>query len=170
MLTYETIRKIVSDEKMNTKLSELPDNFFRQVRTYLEKKAEINKDKEDRWELDSAMRVLQDLLEIRERKLLTLALYYVRSGVTPENMTLEENELFNSLVMNIKEFQAKRKSIMSGEEEKKKLIAMLSDLPEFIGKDMKNYGPFVRGDVATLPEENARLLIEKGIAKEIAAN
>jgi DNA replication initiation complex subunit (GINS family) len=49
-------------------------------------------------------------------------------------------------------------------------VAFLETLPQFVGVNMKNYGPFERGDMATIPEANARLLVEKGIVKQINPN
>lgn len=167
MLTYEALRKLVQEEKAGNKLAELPEDFFENVKSYLDKKGNISKEREDVWELDSARRTLQDLLEIRERKILILALYNVRSGVVSVNMTPEEKEFYERLVEGIKDFQAKKKEILDGMPEKRQVIAMLEDMPEFVGINMKTYGPFKKGDVATLPEENARLLVDKSMARKI---
>jgi DNA replication factor GINS len=161
------MRKIVTEEKNTTNLVSLPDNFFKDVKVYLTRKTELSVDKEDKWELESARRLLQDLFEIRERKILNLALYYVRSGVMPENMVHEEREFFNIVVSQIKDFQAKRKEMFEKEVVKKDVVAILDILPEFVGSDLKNYGPFKQGDIVTLPKDNANLLIEKGVAKRI---
>jgi len=34
-----------------------------------------------------------------------------------------------------------------------------------VGIDMGHYGPYKAGDIATVPEENARVLVEKGSAE-----
>lgn len=169
MLTYETIRRIVTDEKNATKLTPLPEDFFKKAKAYLDNKAKISDSKEDTWELESVKRLLQDLFEIRERKVMTLALYFVRSGVTSEHMIPEEKKFFDSVVSNIKQFQVERKGVLEGEQEKKELVAVLEDIPGFVGTNMKNYGPFKKGDVITLPEDNVRLLIEKNLARKIDA-
>jgi DNA replication initiation complex subunit (GINS family) len=44
---------------------------------------------------------------------------------------------------------------------------MLQDVPRFVGADMHNYGPFREGDVANIPEANARLLLERGMARKM---
>jgi len=169
MITYETLRKIVNDEKNAAKLAKLPEDFFKQVKEYLDGKVQITESKADKWELDSARRLLQDLTEIRERKLLTLALFHVRSGVASENMTDEEKEFFDSVVNNIKNFQRRRKEAIEGQSEPKDLVAITTPLPEFVGINMKVYGPFNEGDVVTLPEPNADLLVKKNAARRIQA-
>lgn len=167
MLTYETLRRMMTDEKNSKKLLNLPENFFDEAKAYLDNKAKFANSKEDAWELDSARRTLEDLFEIREGKLVELALFNVRSGINPGSLTREEKEFFDSLVSHIKQFQDKRTEIFQGKREAMQTIALLQSLPQFVGSDMKNYGPFERGDVVTIPEANAKMLIEKGIAKNM---
>lgn len=170
MLTYETLRRMMVDEKNSKKLLNLPENFFDEAKSYLENKARFSDTKEDAWELDSARRVLQDLFEIREGKLINSALFHVRSGVSPGSMTKEERIFFDSMVSGIREFQERRKGIFEGRREEMETVAFLEPIPQFVGADMKNYGPFERGDMATVPKDNAALLIEKNIAKLINPN
>ena len=167
MLTYETLRRMMTDEKNSKKLLNLPDNFFDEAKAYLDNKAKFASSKEDAWELDSARRTLEDLFEIREGKLVELALFNVRSGINPGSLTREEKEFFDTMVSHIKQFQDKRTEIFQGKKEAMQTIALLQSLPQFVGSDMKNYGPFERGDVVTVLEANAKVLIEKGIAKNM---
>ena len=155
------------DEKAAPKLTKLPQDFFESVRVYLEKKEKIAQSKEDRWELESARRWLQDLLDMRERKLLMIAPAFVKSGIMPGDVTNEEKEFFDRLIEQIKEFHSRKKEMLEGQKEKLATIALLQDIPEFIGVDMHNYGPYKTGDVANIPESNARVLIEKQAAKTI---
>ena len=50
---------------------------------------------------------------------------------------------------------------------RKVIVRFLKPIEQFIGVDMNKYGPFLREDVAVLPFENARSLIEDGTAEEI---
>jgi len=47
------------------------------------------------------------------------------------------------------------------------IIRFLESTDQFMGVDMAKYGPFIKEDVAILPFENARSLIERKIAIEI---
>jgi DNA replication initiation complex subunit (GINS family) len=47
------------------------------------------------------------------------------------------------------------------------VIRFLEPMEQFMGVDMKRYGPFRREDVAVLPFENARSLIENNHAMEV---
>ena len=167
MITYEALREYVIKEKNSPKLMELPDNFFQGVRAYLESKAMASEGKEDLWELDNSRRMLHDLLDSRETKLVKLALVFVRAGVTPGKIMPEEKEFFDSLVECIKRFQESRKKTIEGRKEAMGTITITSDVPRFVGVDMKEYGPFKKGDIASVPLDNMKLLIDKGMAKPI---
>ena len=47
------------------------------------------------------------------------------------------------------------------------IIRFLEPIDQFMGVDMEKYGPFIKEDVAILPFENARSLIERKVAIEI---
>ncbi len=168
MLTYETIRNFAKEEKEGTKLVKLPEDFFSQVREYLEKKEEMGREKNNLWELQSARRVLEDFLEAREKKVVTLALYSVRSGMIPENLAPEEKDFFENVKDGIKQFRKKRRKVLEGgDQEGKKLVVIKEDLPEFIGLDLQTYGPYSKGDMVTLPGESIKLLLDKNAAERI---
>jgi len=167
MITYETLRSIDQQERKSAMLAKLPDRFLQEVRAYLEKKEAISEKKEDQWELQSAKQKFQTIMENRERKIVNLTLSFIRSGAVPENMMPEEQELFDGLVRSIRDFQGRREKAMSGERPQVKTLAFLQDLPRFVGIDMGYYGPYKSGDMATVPEENAKLLVEKGAAEVV---
>ena len=167
MLTYDTLSRIVAAERMAKTLTKLPDEFFEDARLYIDSKSKVSAGKEDAWELDNAKRLLQDLLEIRERKILTLALHFVRSGVSPNGMVREELEFFNSVVSSLKGFQDRKKLMVEGKPENRWLLAMLADVPEFLDLRLRKYGPYRQGDIATVPEENAKLLVASGKARKM---
>jgi len=165
MITYETLRRIEQEERISKKLVQLPDRFMLEVMEYMQKKATMAKEKGDKWELQSARQRFQSIIQLRERKVMNFTLSFVRSGALPENMIPEERELFDGVVKRVKEFHDKRKKAMSGERASSKTVAILQQLPQFVGIDMGYYGPYQQGDIATVPEENARLLIERGAAE-----
>ena len=47
------------------------------------------------------------------------------------------------------------------------VVRFLKDVPSIVGVDLKTYGPFKSEDVASLPIENARVLIRQGLAVEV---
>ncbi|RLJ06923.1 MAG: hypothetical protein DRP12_03215 [Candidatus Aenigmatarchaeota archaeon] len=162
MLTYDAIRRLLELEKSTEKLVRLPEGFFSEVRAYLQKKTEAEK---ERWEIESAKELVKSLLMIREGKLLRLARDSVRLGLKPENLLEEEKEFFDEIARAVRKWQEKREGIF--QDGGKVMVVLQKDFPDFVGPDLKVYGPFKVGDVANLPAENANILIEKGIAKKI---
>ena len=166
MLTYDTLSRIVSQERASKTLTKLPDEFFEDAKLYIDNKSKVGS-KDDPWEIDNAKRLLQDLMEMRERKVLTLALYYVRSGVSPNNMLADELDFFNSVASALKSFQSRKKEMVEGKPENRWLLAMQEDVPEFLDLKLRKHGPYKKGDVATVSEEHAKLLVAKGMARKM---
>lgn len=167
MLTYETIMKIHEEEQNSPKLTSLPENFFHEIRDYLEKKEEMSREKADKWEIESIKRRIDGILEIRIRKILNMAFDHVRSGFLPKNMSPNEEKFFNKIVEEIKGFRKDQENMMESQEEKKVVVTILEDTPQFVGINLKVYGPFKKGEIANLPEPNAQLLIENKSAELI---
>lgn len=46
------------------------------------------------------------------------------------------------------------------------LIVFKEDVSSFVGSDMRLYGPFKKGDIAKVPDENMKVLLERGIVEE----
>lgn len=57
--------------------------------------------------------------------------------------------------------------IVSSVKENFVLVRFLDSMDKFVGVNMSNYGPYKKDDVAILPFENARSIIENNKAKEI---
>lgn len=165
MLTDETIRRIFEEEKNSQGLTKLPDDFFGQIRDYLEKKSKLIREESEQWSLDSIKRRLRTIFESRERKILKSAHGYIGSGVEPDNLTPEEERFFETVVNCIKGYHEERERGFDSRSEPLVLVTILKDVPRFVGINMKNYGPFRKGDVTTIPEPNAKLMAEKGMAE-----
>lgn len=167
MLTFETLSRIAREEKASPSLARLPEGFFEDVASYISKKAQLKEGKDDSWELENAKLVLGDITKSRERKIMASALGFVDSGMEPDNLAPEEKALFDKAASMIIQFRQDRKRFLEPGTARNSMIAFLEEVPQFVGTDMKNYGPFGKGDVANLPEDVSRLLMEKGAAKPI---
>jgi len=172
-ITFELIRKIQREEQRSPKLSKLPENFYQNVRNYIQQKRTILEKMEDRRasvEIKNIESLVEDVFNRRERKIMTQAVNAVRVGLTVENLTEEEKEFFNQALNLIKSRREKLlKDLLEKTEEKKEMVTLIvfkEAVPEFVGSDLKTYGPFEKGDIAKLPEENVKVLIERGLVEE----
>jgi DNA replication factor GINS len=168
-ITFELIRKIQREEQRLPKLTKLPENFFENVKAYLQQKRKLVEkgDKKVGLELKNIERLVEDIFNRRERKILNQAIITARTNIPPENLTDKEKEFFGNLVNSIKERRkVELESLLSPKEELVSLVVFKQDLPEFVGADEKVYGPFKKGDIAKLPEENMKVLIERKIVEE----
>jgi DNA replication factor GINS len=52
---------------------------------------------------------------------------------------------------------------------KQVLVRFLKPIESFVGVDMNKYGPFREEDVASLPLENARSIVDSGLAVQVHA-
>ena len=162
MLTFETLSRIAREEKASANLTKLPEGFFGAAASYLSKKGQASEGKEDAWELDNARMVLGDLEKAREKKLFLAALNFADTGVEPQNMAPEEREFFEGAVSLVATFRSGKKR---SEAESSHGLIFLEDVPQFVGTDLKEYGPFKGGDEAELPEDLSRVLVERGAAR-----
>jgi DNA replication initiation complex subunit (GINS family) len=46
-------------------------------------------------------------------------------------------------------------------------LRFVKAVPAVVGVDMKTYGPFMVEDVASVPVENAKILVKQGLAEKV---
>lgn len=186
MITYSDLYDVLRKERYNERLQKLPKNFFVQLGAYFrEKKAVAEKESEGsifddeiaktKKQLENAKTMVKELLTLRERKILGLALVAAKTGIgrnDVENMLSNEKELLEMITKKIEEDGKKLNSILQGVKEKdlkNQLVRFTRDAPEFLDLDSSRLGPFKKGDVANLPREIVTILIENDQADIIEA-
>jgi len=201
IITYETLYEILRREKVKEELQKLDNNFLRDTLNYLkEKRATLESQqkkvnifastetKKTRKQLENAEKMLKELYEKRENKILKLALFSSRADEDPDhsNMLEEEKQLLNEIKDNLNRY---RKGILSNmlanklpeisqktepkeiktpdKPQETKLIRLNQAIPQFLGTDLNIYGPYEKEDVANLPKDIGQLLIKKKRAKPL---
>jgi DNA replication factor GINS len=166
-ISFEVIRKIEREETSSPTLTKLPENFYQKVMDYIKLKKRAEKEgRKVVTEIRNIERLVKAIFMKRERKIVDSALKFFDSNIVPENMTPEEKKFFNQIVEILKgRRDGILRKILIGRE-KVKLIIFREDVPEFVGSDEKTYGPFKKGDIAKLPEEEMKVLVEQGLAEE----
>jgi len=175
-LSYDEIRRIHRLEKNNSKLVELEEDFLESLIAFLkeEKKDYLNSLKEMNFSRDrdfiNLKKMIEEVFSLREKKVLGMALIASRTDEFDEkNMFLEERKFFRTLLALMKKNrEALQETFLVGSQKKeeKKVkkeeivsVKILSDVPSFIGTDMKEYGPYKKNEVIEIPSKIAKLFV-----------
>ena len=103
LITYETIRSAHRAEK-DEELQKLPEGFFESVRNWFKHKENM-KDTTSLLEVENAKKLLDDVVNRREKKIVMAALRTVRGDLPPTNLSDEERKFFDQLVDTLKSFK-----------------------------------------------------------------
>ena len=183
-LDYDELRRIHRLEKNTSKLVEVDEDFYNSLYefvqtekdTYLkELKREFSEDTARNF--TNLKRIVEELFSLREKKLLNKALVASRTKeVSDTHMALQEKEMFQSLLKLINKhnnllleaFNGSRESKLAKKGTKKLeqlSIKVKSNVPSFVGTDMKEYGPFKKGQVVSLPYKVAKLFMDRKLGE-----
>lgn len=104
-LTFSELRKVQKSEKRQDQLTELDDNFFRQVSEYLANKEELGEQRE----YNNAKRVFDKIISLREKKIYRQAQIAVKTDLNAGNLNLlpSEQELFREIKKDFKEHRGR---------------------------------------------------------------
>jgi len=201
IITYETLYDILRKEKFRKELQELDQTFFKDVLKYIDEKKDILQSQEQkesvfasksiittRKQIENVQKILKELYERRESKIIQIALFNSRMGVEAidRKMLLKEEQLFydqikgtlnqfrDNVLLKLMEgkmpvIDDKPKVLKTNEEilKKTKRLRFLQAVPKFVGDDMITYGPFEAEDVATLPVRVCDVLLKRERVEEI---
>ncbi len=198
VLTYETLYEILRREKSKEEIQKIDNNFFNDVLNYLKEKQKAYDDslaKDDVFsrdereklhiQLNNIKRILKDLYDVRERKIISLGINRSRINsnvINTTNLLAEEKALFEGLVAVLqvhrhgiinKVLDLRQPDISISENNKTEIpkpkenitnVKFLDKIEQFVGKELELYGPFDKNDEAKLPRELADVLIKQGKA------
>ncbi len=199
VITYETLYELLRREKSREELQKLSGSFIGDVLTYLSEKQKTYEDalaKSDVFSLSeretvalqllNIKKILKELYDRRERKLLDIALNKSRTNsdiVDTTNMLPTEHVFFTEALNTLSRFrkevlqqlmEAKKPTIIVEEPptpielKKTKYVKFLEKVDQIVGDEMELYGPFAQDDQAELPLTLADILIGQGSAQEVA--
>jgi DNA replication initiation complex subunit (GINS family) len=203
VITYETLFELLKRERERPDLQKLEPTFFNDAINYIKDKKKIleakegifaqeEKKKKER-QLENIYKILKELYERREKKIISLALDKSRTHselIDTTALLKEEKVVFEALtnlldtyrdailysVLNEKlpfmqpiENKKEKEEFKTALELKKstKLVRFIAHVPKFVGPELEEYGPFDEEDIANLPSEVADVLINKGRVEEI---
>jgi DNA replication initiation complex subunit (GINS family) len=157
-------------------LQPLPKNFVSEFSEYLKEKKDAASKEDDEFsdvqlkmkkQLENAITLFKELMLRRKKKLLSLVLIATETGISKQDfnhMLQFEKDLFEDLMKCMEASDKKlNESLNGGSVErvvKNDLVVFLEDVSEFVGFDGGKVGPFEIGEMANLPKEIAKILID----------
>jgi DNA replication factor GINS len=180
---YDELYEAWARERETTEIQSLPKDFYVKLAGYVKKMRDESRMLDEktvrakllRWESRNVKKMVKELIRLRYEKALRKAM--AGEVVAKEALTYEEEKLLGEVSPSIESYQTLLKDMLSGraprieikEEPKTMILRFIQEIPAIIGADMKTYGPFKPEDIASLPIENAKILIKQGVAVEVEA-
>jgi DNA replication initiation complex subunit (GINS family) len=166
-------------EMESAALGSLPPDFYARVADYLRRIKEENRmlDKKTvkasllEHEMRHVKRMLRELVWSRYKKLLKII--SENQKIPADLLAVEEAKLCAGFLSFAEAYQRFVEGLLRGQvsavsmakAHKRVALRFVKEIPAVIGADMKTYGPFMVEDVASVPVENAKILIKQGLAE-----
>ncbi len=189
---YEAWRREIE----NPEIQPLSANFYVRVSEYMQKIKDNLKPLDPKslratlvlQEQRNVNRIVKEMLTIRYRKLLRAI---SKGKLSSDLLTAEEAKICEGFFPFTEAYQALIRNLLGGQALESKLqgienstavmektdvqqpvhkrvaVRFLKPIPAIIGSDMQTYGPFTTEDVASVPVENANILVKQGLAQLI---
>jgi DNA replication initiation complex subunit (GINS family) len=178
MITYNDLYEAARKERYSDNLQSLPKNFIEEVSNYLKEKKQLSLKDEDifsdmitktKKQLENAVTLFKEMIIRRKKKILNLVLIAAETGISKQdfdNMLSFEKELFEDLMKSIESSDKKLSELLNGkrEEFRNELVMFKADVGELLDIEGKKLGPFEKGQIANIPKEVAKILVEDGKA------
>jgi DNA replication factor GINS len=181
---YHELCEVWKHELESIELGKLPPDFYARVADYARKLREETRmlDKRTvkailfRKETQNVKRMVRELIQARYRKIISKL---TKGEEIPHDvLTVEEEEIYVRISPFAEAMSNFATEILRGhspkvsveQKHKRTTLRFLKDVPAIIGADMKAYGPFKAEDVASLPIENAKILVKQSLAEKVEVN
>ena len=184
MITYNEIYEALRKEKYSEQLQPLSRDFVKQVAEYFKEKKEMSNKEEDLFsesiiktkrQLENAVIIFKELILKRKKKILHLAFIAAETGITKKDfdyMLEFEKEMFEKIMQTIEQTDKEVSNLLNSSGDKKEsrmfLLNFKSEVEEFLGLEGEKLGPFSKGEITSLPEQIANILVEDGKAEVIS--
>jgi len=202
-ITYKELRKLQEHEKKSPLLTKIHQTFYQQLHDYkktlntqAEQEENPQKQKLYKDEISNTQKIITNIYELREKKIVQAALSQTRGGTPDLNNMLDiERTLYENLTEQItlarQEILLNKKPVQQitsnteippektkdepiersptaqpNELNNNQIVQVLQDIPEFIGIDMKKYN-LRKNDVISLSEDMSKPLIKRKVVKPI---
>jgi DNA replication factor GINS len=181
---YSQLYEVWKQELGDPELVKLPPDFYAGIIECVKKLKEESRMLDKRTvkanilskETKNMKRMVQELVWARYRKIVNKAAK--GEEVPSEALTAEEKQIYGKISPMAETVANFASEILHGHEprttygpsHRRITTRLLKDVPAIVGADMKTYGPFKTEDIASLPVENARILIKQNMAEKVEIN
>ncbi|MBN2423119.1 DNA replication complex GINS family protein [Candidatus Woesearchaeota archaeon] len=199
-LTYELLYEIVRKEKTNADLQKLDQDIYEKIINYINDKKQVfkttikdssapeNEKEKIKTQFNNIRRLIKELFERREKKLIVLAINKSRTNAANLDLSalIEEEKVFFDIAVSIlnkfrkdvllnlinasmptyipdKQKQPQENPDLKNDSENKTQVKFIGSIQKFFGPELEIYGPFKPGDTAELPNKIADLLVRKNM-------
>lgn len=176
MITYNDIYEATRKERYSEQLQKIPKKFIIDFANYLKEKKDMASKEDDDFsdvimkakkQIENAKTLFKEFILRRRKKILNLVLIAAETGISKQdfdNMLDFEKKLFDDLMKCVDSSDKKLNEALNGKEETKKneLVLFKEDVEKFIGLGGEEMGPYDKGQIANIPKEIAKILIEGG--------
>ncbi len=175
---YDELYAAWRREIEESSLGSLSPDFYTRIADYLTQIMTENKQLDKKsvkaslldHEALNVKRMLEELIWARYNKLVKIVAQ--NQKLPSEQLTIDETKIFETFAAFTEAYQKFSKNLLQGQAakierqvaSKRLVLRFVKSIPAIIGADMKTYGPFQVEDVASLPVENAKILIKQGLA------
>lgn len=186
MITYSEFIRIKRQEEEERTLSKLTNENLDEMKDYIainKKSLEEAKKMDDgsraeeiALQIKNALNALDQILTMRMNKIANMAIQGTRPEQAKVNMTSEEMVLFDNIsklvnenklriIRDIRDVPPKElQKIEADEGTDKKVIKIIAEVPRFVWRNNKSYGPFGFPNVIEIDKDVAEILIKSGKA------
>ncbi|EFD92933.1 MAG: hypothetical protein BJBARM5_0306 [Candidatus Parvarchaeum acidophilus ARMAN-5] len=189
MITYSEFLRIRRQEQEDSRtITRLTDEMLEEMKEYIainknsldeaKKLGDEHRIDEINTQIKNAISTLEQILNARMLKIASLAILNVDSEQAKMNMLSKERILFDnflrlskehksSIINEIKSIEPKKlQKVESDDNDREKVvIKVISDIPKFVWRNDKSYGPFTFPNIIEIDKDVADILIKSGKAE-----
>jgi len=169
MLTFEKIRDFERAERESRELQKLPESVISEINDYIKKKEAIQeKTSADIIEIENVKKIVRSFLDLREKKVVDMALYSARTQLPVGNLLPVEERTLAAIANEIKRHREELYHEMKKPAAAEAVAYRIKKtMPEFVGPDMKIYKLNENDVVENLPKPLNELLLKEGVIEEV---
>mgnify|MGYP006289169291 FL=1 len=183
MITYNDIYEAARKERYTEQLQPLAKNFIKEYSEYLQEKKKTFEQESENYsaseeikakkQIENANTLFNELMVRRRKKILNLVLIASETGISKqdfENMLSIEKELFENLMKAMEDGDRRLKEQLHGKNqdtENNQMVMFKEDINEFMSPEGEKMGPYKKGQLANIPKEVAKILLDGGKAEKV---